>query len=121
MRTQKVVFTKAEFESYRQPAVYEVWEKGECTYVGFTMQGYVRIFARPQNNHRNRAFAFDRADQVVVSFYDTEKEAADMENQLIHQHHPRHNVMCDVCEKLGQPYNLTDPKYVMAYRELEIK
>jgi len=94
-----VEISKHEYAQNQKPAVYEVFIGDECVYVGHAAHGFSRIYQFP-SAHYNRDRAFNEADNIRVSFYDTESDSSAAEEKLIHERHPRLNMACAVCRTI---------------------
>ena len=94
MLLRKVRFNRQEFDEARQPAVYAAIRGGEPLYIGYSRDGYQRVFSCYGATTEKRTTAFKECDEVVFRFYSTADEAKIEESKLIHKYHPRYNQQC---------------------------
>lgn len=95
MFLRKVKFTRLEFDEALRPAVYAAMRGGVPLYIGFSRNGYRRVFAGHDapggKSADNRSQAFKECDEVVFRFYSDEREAKIAEADLIFKFKPRYN------------------------------
>jgi len=97
MFLRKVRLSRLEFDEARQPAVYAAMRSGEPLYIGYSRDGYQRVFSCYGATTEKRTMAFKESDEIVFRFYSTAEEAKEQESDLIHRYHPRYNSQCYRC------------------------
>src|SRR6266487_2219738 len=94
---QTITLSREELDLLTKPCVYQMMaDGGKVLYVGCSEQGYKRVF-NWDNNQPDRTTAFKTCAFLFVTFFNSREEAAEIEKQKIHEHHPSHNWQCSMC------------------------
>lgn len=117
MFLRKIKFTRDEFDDVLRPAVYAALRGSEPIYIGYSKEGYSRVFMKT-TAHRNRHKAFEECDGISVRFYSTKEKARADESTLIHRYHPIYNELCVKCRPNGKSVLEVKDRYLKLVSDL---
>lgn len=90
---------------FAAPCVYRYMLGTELLYIGVS-KDIARPFSGKDSNQEQRAQMRGIADHIVIETYESEEEAKQVEEYLIHRFHPLGNRQCLLCAygKPRRPY-----------------